>query len=127
MRLFETGLCPDLLELVKRGSETGRENAAGALRNLATDDRVELELARLGAAGPLCELLAFGSPAAAANAHGALQNLTFSPEARRRVADAFGRPDLAGDAATLRRKLQASVAPLHTTTQGALCGDAVCR
>ena len=82
--------------------------AAGCLWSLAINDCNKVAIV---AAEPLCTLLFQGTPLSAANAHGALQNLTFHVEARRRVADAFGRPDLADDATTLRRKLQASVTP----------------
>ena len=112
--IFDSGCVPTLVALLSRGTDVGKENAAGALRNLATNDDLEVKIARLGAAEPLCTLLFQGTPLSAANAHGALQNLTFHVEARRRVADAFGRPDLADDATTLRRKLQASVTPPST-------------
>ena len=75
-----------------------------------------------GNAGSAASGLFHGTPLCAANAHGALQNMTFNAESRRRVADAFGRPDLAEDPALLRRKLSAAVQPPAKAGQSGLRG-----
>ena len=126
--IYDAGCLPALVALLSAAGDVGRENAAGCLRNLATADDLELEVAAAGAPEPLCALLFHGTPLCAANAHGALQNMTFQVESRLKVAEAFGRPDLADDAATLRRKLQLSVAPPAKSGGKGLpfVGDCVC-
>ena len=126
--IYDAGCLPALVALLSAAGDVGRENAAGCLRNLATADDLELEVAAAGAPEPLCALLFHGTPLCAANAHGALQNMTFQAESRLKVAEAFGRPDLADDAATLRRKLQLSVAPPAKSGGKGLpfVGDCVC-
>ena len=122
MPIYETHCVHALVRLLTKGTDVGKENAAGALRNLATNDDLEVKIASMGAPEPLCALLFHGTPLCAANAHGALQNMTFNAESRRRVADAFGRPDLAEDPALLRRKLSAAVQPPAKAGQSGLRG-----
>eukprot|EP00965_Chrysotila_dentata_P098149 3245371-Pleurochrysis_carterae.AAC.1 len=73
------GIVP-FVKILRSGTSVARENAAGALGNLAASGNSEVSIAAAGGIGPLIELVRSGTSVAKEKAAGALRNLAFNDD-----------------------------------------------
>ena len=79
------------MTLLKSGTDGQKEQAAGALRNLAVmNDKNQEKIAQAGAIAPLVTLVQSGTDGQKENAAGALANLAVNAENRVLIAQAGG-------------------------------------
>ncbi|CAL1157836.1 unnamed protein product, partial [Cladocopium goreaui] len=88
------GGIPPLVALVTSGSDSAKEPAAGALRNLAMNDQNMAAIAAAGGIPPLVALVTSGSDSAKEQAARALINLALNDQNKAAIAAAGGIPPL---------------------------------
>jgi len=102
--IAEAGIAP-LVALARDGTEAQKENAAGALRNLAANDANKVAIAEAGGIAPLVALARDGTEAQKENAAGALRNLAANDANKVAIAEAGGIAPLRAGVAVARDEL----------------------
>ena len=93
--IAKAGAIPPLVAILQKGTDIAKENAAGALWDLAeNNENNKVSIAKAGAIPPLVALLLNGTDVAKANAAAALDNLATDDDNKVSIAKAGAIPPL---------------------------------